>query len=537
MISKYKALACVLICAVCILFLFCRHYLAEYISNSIVAGIEQTTAAKQSKLCLDILAPGLCFPFGLHADTIQASWQIQPNHDPIQVELARFKSTLNIKPLFSKRIECSFSAGIWQGTLTGLARIKNLELDHLSMVFHFTGLDPQKLIEILKLNDLSCTGPVSGTIHTSMTGGRVENWKADITVKNINLKWAKAIPGLEKSYFSTAMICCEQTGQDPIQITACKITGEEADIQLSGEIRQAAYFIKSKLNLAVKILVSSQDTAHSKDIANLKASQPTEASSDTHSINFILTGTLKNPNLKLTGLPEPLSDTRQPVTKVNKPAHTKDSQPGTLTSREKISRQTDNTCNDFSLLGTVTGNGIEPMAIIKKKSGKLERLYAIGDLVDTAEIMMIMRRQVVLQVNGEQTVLSMTDTDKRDSPAIASGKKAGNYARKISLTSKEMGGMINNLDSLSKQIRFKPYSQNNKARGYRISNLGKGSILYKKLGLRPKDIVTEINGQPLDSLENITNLYDQFTKQGLDSTVEVKIQRNGRPTVLEYEIN
>lgn len=469
------------------------------------------------ELGFDILGPGLCLPLGLYADTIQVSLKNQPGLNPIQVKLDRFKSVLNIKPLFSRRAEVSFSADMWKGRLTGLATVKNLGFDHVSIVSRFTGLNPEDILSVLKICDLSCTGPVNGTIHTTITSGRVETWKADITADHIDLKWAKAIPVVEGTSFSMAMISCEKTGQAPIRITACKIVGEQADIQLSGEIKTAASFMKSRLNLAVEILTHPRGMEHSQ-----RPERP-NALSDINSIHLLLTGSPENPSLKLASLPNSLSNKHHPLAKANKPLQTPNASPA-------------HTPLGLKLLGTATGTGIEPMAIIKKKADKLERLYALGETVDRAEILAIMRRQVVLLVNGKQELLSMGNPDTIDDLSMASGTRPRDFSRNIALTKKDVNGMINDIDNLSGQIRIKSHSHGDQTDGYRISSLGKGSILYKKLGLRQGDIVSGINGQPIDSLDNMATLYNQFIRNTLDSDIEIRIERNGTSGVLKYRI-
>lgn len=522
MMSGYKAFFCVLLCAVCILFFFYRHYPGRAIADY----IEQNVPAMAPGLDLDILSPGLCFPLGLHADTIQVSLKNQPELNPVQVKLNRVKSVLNIKPLWGRRLEISFSAGIWKGELTGLATIKDLGFDHVSIVSRFTGLDSEDILSVLNIGGLSCTGPVNGTIHAKITSGHVETWKADITANHIDLKWAEAIPVVEDPSFSMAMISCERTGQAPIRITACKIIGEQADIQLSGEISPAASFMKSRLNLVVKIL------AHpSQGMEDSQHPGHPNALSGINSIHFILTGTPENPRLKLTSLPNPLSHKHQAVARADKPpAQAKTASPA------HTPKKAGPPSLDLKLLGTVTGSGIEPMAIIRKKGVKLERLYTLGETVDRAKILTITRRQVVLLIDGEQALLSMEDPDTTDDPSMASGTLPRNFFRKIALTKKDVNGMINNIDNLSGQIRIKRHSRGDQTDGYRISGLGKDSILYKKLGLRQGDIVTEINGQPIDSLDNLGTLYNQFIQDNLDSDIEIRIKRNGTLGVLNYRI-
>jgi len=529
--SGYKAIFWVLLCAAGILLFLCRHYPGRAAADY----IQRNVSAMAPELDLDISAPGLCVPLGLGADTIRVSLKKQPACPPFQVTLNRFKSVLKIKPLWDRHLEISFSAGMWQGRLSGLARARDLGFNHITIASRFTGLDPEDILSALDIPGLSCTGPVNGTIHTTITGGRVEEWKADITADHIHLEWARAIPMLGDTAFSTATISGERTGRGPIRITAGKILGKHAEIQLSGHISPAVPFMASRLDLAVEILGRHRETEHRHGPGHPNPSP------GAHAVQLTLTGSVDNPALKLTGLSAPLSGDAPSADGTGEPVQTKKRPPAASQSTAGASPQRDTrktnagTALGLRLLGTVTGTGIEPMAVIRKKAGRLERLYAPGDIVDRAEILRIMRRQVVLRVDGKQALLSMENPGTADGRS-ASGTRSGSFSGEIPLTRKDVNGIINNIADLTGQIRIKPHSQGDQIDGYRISGLGKNSILHKKLGLRQGDIVTEINGQPLDSPDNFAALYNQFLRGTLDRTIDIGIQRNGKPGILSYRI-
>ncbi|WP_321492333.1 type II secretion system protein GspN [uncultured Desulfobacter sp.] len=521
----YKAVFFLFIGVACILLFFYRHYPDRAVADYIEQNVQEIAPG----LNLDILDTDLCFPLGLHAGNVRMSWKNQPSLDPVQVELGPVKSVLKLKPLWNRTIQIGFSADIWKGRLTGLATIKDFRFDHLSMDSGFIGLDTQEILSTLKINNLSCKGPVNGTIQTTITNGRVENWKADITAEDIDLQWFKAIPVAGRSSFSTAMISCERTGQGPIRITTGRLTGKQGDIQLSGEIRPAFLFVKSRLDLTVKFF------APSREIKDQGVQKHLNKISDTNLITFILTGTPENPNLELANLPNLLSNTPQPVAKVDRQVQIKNVPTPHLLLKNTL--KIDSPDLDLELMGTVVGNGLEPMAIIKKKNGKTERLYIQGETVDRAKIVKIMRRQVVFLVNGKQQLLSMADPDILTEQNPASETGTSDVSKEFTLTKSDVTGMMHNINTLSDQIRVKPHLRKNQTDGYRISSLVKMSLLYEKLGLRQGDIVTEINGLPMDSLNNFAVLYNQLIQDKLDSDIEIQIERNGKSVLLLYRIN
>src|ERR1700704_5916638 len=57
--------------------------------------------------------------------------------------------------------------------------------------------------------------------------------------------------------------------------------------------------------------------------------------------------------------------------------------------------------------------------------------------------------------------------------------------------------------------------------------------LYEKLGLRPGDVIRNVNGQPLTSMDDVMRLYQQF---GTAQRVLVDVQRQGRNETLYYDM-
>jgi general secretion pathway protein C len=68
--------------------------------------------------------------------------------------------------------------------------------------------------------------------------------------------------------------------------------------------------------------------------------------------------------------------------------------------------------------------------------------------------------------------------------------------------------------------------------GVRIDDAG-GNTLAGKLGMQSGDIITMINGQPVNSAGDLARLYGQFNTI---SQVRVEVKRAGAPTILSYSI-
>jgi len=68
--------------------------------------------------------------------------------------------------------------------------------------------------------------------------------------------------------------------------------------------------------------------------------------------------------------------------------------------------------------------------------------------------------------------------------------------------------------------------------GFLVRQVQTGS-LYEKLGLRPGDVIRNVNGQPLTSMDDVMRLYQQF---GSAQRVLVDVQRQGRNETLYYDM-
>ena len=68
--------------------------------------------------------------------------------------------------------------------------------------------------------------------------------------------------------------------------------------------------------------------------------------------------------------------------------------------------------------------------------------------------------------------------------------------------------------------------------GFLVRQVQAGS-LYEKLGLRPGDVIRNVNGQPLTSMDDVMRLYQQF---GTAQRVLVDVQRQGRTETLYYDM-
>ena len=174
------------------------------------------------------------------------------------------------------------------------------------------------------------------------------------------------------------------------------------------------------------------------------------------------------------------------------------------------------------------------MAIIADAAGK-ERLYRVGAQVPGgAEIHKIYPDRVILQRNGQLETLELPRDDLPGSAfALNQGRVEPQTERKERSVQapdklKEMRQLIkNNPQELWKQVRIEPVLEDGKIRGYRLFH--QDEQLMRSLGITKTDVVTEVNGMPLDDPAALYELLGQ-----LDTMMDIRltVERNGSTEVL-----
>jgi len=90
-----------------------------------------------------------------------------------------------------------------------------------------------------------------------------------------------------------------------------------------------------------------------------------------------------------------------------------------------------------------------------------------------------------------------------------------------------------NASSFSEIIRPQPFMPNGELKGYRVFP-GRNRQQFIALGLRPGDLVTEINGV---TLSDPAQGMQMFSNLGSASQFSVTIERNGQPQVLNLDVS
>jgi len=197
----------------------------------------------------------------------------------------------------------------------------------------------------------------------------------------------------------------------------------------------------------------------------------------------------------------------------------------------------------LKLWGTITGDSGMRYAVIEDTNTHKQKLYREGSTVSggqEAEIKRILRRKVVLNVNGKDEVLEMEDNGKPG----GEGRKTANYSdfsgqsylpggeNVVTIDREKINESLENINNLMRQVRVRPYFENGKPGGILLSGIQRNSI-FEKMGLASGDIVRAINGSPIRSVDDAIKFYRDLKSA---SNVSLQIKRRGREKTITYRI-
>lgn len=198
----------------------------------------------------------------------------------------------------------------------------------------------------------------------------------------------------------------------------------------------------------------------------------------------------------------------------------------------------------LKLWGTITSTAENAQAVIEDTTKREQGLYRKGDNVQQARIKMILRKKVVLTVNGKDEILEMEDlVDQSHRESIQEPRYSrrddpepynyGESLKIMNLRRKEISDAMEGFDSLMQEIKARPYFENGESSGVLLSGIRKDSI-FEDMGLEQGDVIKGANEEKIQSVGDALKFFENLKSA---SDVELKIQRNGENRIINYRID
>lgn len=186
----------------------------------------------------------------------------------------------------------------------------------------------------------------------------------------------------------------------------------------------------------------------------------------------------------------------------------------------------------LQLMGTLASSSDDSaLAIIS--DGREEKLYSLSDSGNTIKpgitLHSVQAESVVVNERGVLKQLKLPKPDE-NSPARAAPRRSTQRAATPRRDVKQV--LTENVTQFTQIVSPRPYFVGGQQRGYRLYP-GRDRQKFAALGLRPGDIVTEIDGT---ALNNPTQGAQIFNSLADAQSVSVTIERNGKQQNLTLDI-
>ena len=165
------------------------------------------------------------------------------------------------------------------------------------------------------------------------------------------------------------------------------------------------------------------------------------------------------------------------------------------TSKQIKTEDLERTALNISLLGTVSGDDENSVAIIQERAKRSQSLYKVGDTIQNATIIEILRGKVILRVGSKNQILTMEEntsasgsTPRRQLPPPS---VAGTT---ITLDQSMVRRSLGDISKLLSQVRVRPHYKNGKPDGLMLSQV-KPNTIFTRLGLRNGDVIQNVGGE------------------------------------------
>jgi general secretion pathway protein C len=193
----------------------------------------------------------------------------------------------------------------------------------------------------------------------------------------------------------------------------------------------------------------------------------------------------------------------------------------------------------LTLWGTVAGGGEGTRyAIIEDQKERKQYLYEEGMTVASATVKKILRKQVILSIDGKDQKLEMKKLESGKKPRYGGSGRAGvrpniaGSSSKIQLKRSTIDDAMGNLGELMKQVAIRPHFKDGKPDGIMLSNV-KSKSIFRKMGLRNGDIIMGIDGEDIKTVDDAMKFYENLKSS---SNVALQIKRRGKSKNIEFNI-
>jgi general secretion pathway protein C len=187
----------------------------------------------------------------------------------------------------------------------------------------------------------------------------------------------------------------------------------------------------------------------------------------------------------------------------------------------------------LTLKGTLASRDKAHSIAIIADTRNEEKIYSVGDTVTQgATLHDVHADRVVLNRSGNLEVLKLPKEFPQGSAPVM--RNATTVSRAATDSTQSIQTVVTeNVSKLADVIRPTPYFVSGQMQGYRVYP-GRDRKQFAALGLRPGDLIKDIDGAALTNPQQATEIFQNL---GNAEQVSVTVERNGQPEVLVLNTN
>jgi general secretion pathway protein C len=186
--------------------------------------------------------------------------------------------------------------------------------------------------------------------------------------------------------------------------------------------------------------------------------------------------------------------------------------------------------SSFDLKGTIAGGASFGFIIVEEKGKNKQRLYRLGDMIGQARLIKITRNTAIIKSEGREITLKIKETPEGSLLSRQQGPQAQMPSSGMALSKGEVNEKLRDLKTIMTQAAVRPYFEGGEQEGFIVSNI-KPDSLYQKLGIQNGDIITEVNGNQMQSADDLLQMINIMQSGG---NIALSLKRNGKAETINY---
>jgi type II secretion system protein C len=191
------------------------------------------------------------------------------------------------------------------------------------------------------------------------------------------------------------------------------------------------------------------------------------------------------------------------------------------------------TPDDLSVVGVVVAKHADHSSALLRARGQT-RVVGVGDAAFGGKVSAIGPEAVTLDFDGTPVDVRVRGT-KSAAPAAAPAPVKKADGGPLEFSRDEVQRRIGSeAPRILAETAIMPATTDGKVTGMTLTRMPAGASILSDAGLQTGDVLTQINGTPIDGLPTLMNLWTKLQGQ---NTLQATVIRNGQPVSLNVNLH